>query len=133
MNIKKTNIKYSICNISPRFYKTFILVLTLATTIIMSISQSYSSTYWDTSENAATGVTDILQSLVNHWWIPVFLVGLVIFVFGTEKTKSVGKYLMIGVFFIFVIANGTSVLKTSVQALADMFNGTSAANSGSGG
>ena len=99
----------------------------------MSISRSYSSTYWDTSENAATGVTDILQSLVNHWWIPVFLVGLVIFVFGTEKTKSVGKYLMIGVFVIFVIANGTSVLESSVKALAEMFNGTSAANSGSGG
>ena len=133
MNIKKQKIKYSICNISPRFCKTFILVLTLATTVIMSISRSYSSTYWDTSENAATGVTDILQSIVNHWWIPVFLVGLVIFVFGTEKTKSVGKYLMIGVFVIFVIANGTSVLESSVKALAEMFNGTSAANSGSGG
>lgn len=133
MNIKKPKIKYSICNISPRFCKAFILVLTLATTVIMSISRSYSSTYWDTSENAATGVTDILQSLVNHWWIPVFLVGLVIFVFGTEKTKSIGKYLMIGVFVIFVIANGTSVLESSVKALADMFNGTSAANSGSGG
>lgn len=133
MNIRKSKIKYSICNISPRFCEAFILVLTLATTVIMSISRSYSSTYWDTSENAATGVTDILQSLVNHWWIPVFLVGLVIFVFGTEKTKSIGKYLMIGVFVIFVIANGTSVLESSVKALADMFNGTSAANSGSGG